>query len=1117
VVSSPDPEPPQDYSAEEVWSPNDFGLIVAVGIITSLSFWATVIQYLNIETRFLIPESHLSASQLTVQALAEYMAFTASSMVAGVVTMLVWYAVGLPRGFRAFAPLWRSALRVQIIIFTLCAVFAITWLSPWVFLAIFLLGWGYGWTYHDSVIESSKMGTEKLFDLIYDWSFAVFFSILLTIVILPSAFAVGITFLAAPLISMLQIPGIVYVCTKKDEIRTREYHQRELHASLDALAENADIPAPRQAQIYSAISNKPDISRVIHAIETLRKLRVVGESVESISSRAARNDFEIKKDRVSFARDRLDRIDLSSIDRDLFARGASDLKLLDRKSDELTANIQESEAEVTSRLRRRAQVQERLKPIQRAIQEVELDAGPSAAARDHEKMITTIGVAISMLRGDIPEADSSGWAFLTELEMAESQYERLATHVDENTAGYDVLKSEVLLLGDWIDEAQASLRDNNVVMAEHRLESIRPVLRAAEDRTIVGALPTVDKKLTGYRTIFDRLDERVSLTPLRLYRSLARNADALVRRARKDAVPTDVSSQLCEEAYSQLQEARAARELCGPHQTEAAAGWGPAELDQLHERILVSRYIDLVRSAGIRADCARRADLHIEDVTSLCDNAEQRLEAAIKVEAVVDLSNPVAIQKRLADIRSYRADQQVRSVGEDVFGLSAPIHPDQIPGARELTERKRSLESSRTDLEDILFAREQDIGMIEREAIKKLAAISLLEAENQARAAENLYDQERYEQAASHFQTGTEQIEAWLSDHKSEWPAEITTELEGLGRVCERNDAIARRVKLDLAEHTEFIPIESGYRSEKGSSVATMELSYAQSRRLNRGEYVDAEGERSVFEYDAIEKGGRIGSGGNADVYQATVATGGEEWVIALKEPRFRGTLQSVVTDQFVTEAERWSRLDDHDHITTVLAHGSVPLPWIAIEYMNEGDLSAIANSLDMEARFNVAIDVTDAVWHAHQRGIAHLDLKPPNILFKSGAQQRAPVAKVADWGLSKMLLDHSTSIDGLSPRYSAPEQFDSETFGGASSQTDIYQLGLIFYELFTETHPYEGSAAQIMHETLEGNPEAPSSFAPELPTEIDDVILTAMAKNPSERYEAAVELRDALQELSRV
>ena len=122
-------------------------------------------------------------------------------------------------------------------------------------------------------------------------------------------------------------------------------------------------------------------------------------------------------------------------------------------------------------------------------------------------------------------------------------------------------------------------------------------------------------------------------------------------------------------------------------------------------------------------------------------------------------------------------------------------------------------------------------------------------------------------------------------------------------------------------------------------------------------------------------------------------------------------------------------------------------------------------------------------------------------------------VPKVADWGLSKHLLEHSKSVEGLSPQYAAPEQFD-DSYGTPDDITDVYQLGAVFYELFTGEAVFDGQPTQVMHEVLHGEPTPPSERA-DVPPALDDVLLRALATDRADRYESVLYLRDDLQDLS--
>jgi outer membrane protein assembly factor BamB len=267
------------------------------------------------------------------------------------------------------------------------------------------------------------------------------------------------------------------------------------------------------------------------------------------------------------------------------------------------------------------------------------------------------------------------------------------------------------------------------------------------------------------------------------------------------------------------------------------------------------------------------------------------------------------------------------------------------------------------------------------------------------------------------------------------------------------------------------------------------------------------------LEYKNITKKGTVGAGGNADVYGATTETADGTLTFALKEPRLNGTISSDRVDRLLSEAETWANLDDHDHIVSIIDYGSDPLPWIAMEYMDGGHLGARANEFGTEQSLWIALAVTRGVHHAHRRGIAHLDLKPENILFRS-VNNKWDVPKIADWGLSKHLLEHSHSREGLSPHYAAPEQFD-EQVGPTDERTDIYQLGAVLYGLFTGQPPFKGSTASVMQNILTSKPKPPTRLNESLPSELDDIILKAMKKERADRYESIIYFRDALDTLT--
>jgi molecular chaperone DnaK len=265
-----------------------------------------------------------------------------------------------------------------------------------------------------------------------------------------------------------------------------------------------------------------------------------------------------------------------------------------------------------------------------------------------------------------------------------------------------------------------------------------------------------------------------------------------------------------------------------------------------------------------------------------------------------------------------------------------------------------------------------------------------------------------------------------------------------------------------------------------------------------------------AVDYDALSRGDRLGSGGRADVFEGTVPSPDGPVTVALKQPRFSGTLYSDVGERFVEEARRWARLDDHDHVVGVVDWGAEPLPWIAMEYMDGGTLDERAGDMSTTQALWTALSVARGVSHANKRGVAHLDLKPGNVLFRT-VEDGWDVPKVADWGLSRHLLDRSAGADGYTPAYAAPEQFDGDE--PVDAATDVYQLGAVCYELFTGRPPFEGDGpGDVVEQVRTSTPPPPSDVA-SVPAPVDDVVLTALSTEPADRYESTLYLRDALRE----
>src|SRR6185503_15643664 len=151
-----------------------------------------------------------------------------------------------------------------------------------------------------------------------------------------------------------------------------------------------------------------------------------------------------------------------------------------------------------------------------------------------------------------------------------------------------------------------------------------------------------------------------------------------------------------------------------------------------------------------------------------------------------------------------------------------------------------------------------------------------------------------------------------------------------------------------------------------------------------------------------------------------------------------------------------------------------------------------------------VFVELCEAVHHAHQRGVLHRDLKPSNVLVDAAERPR-----VLDFGLAKFVaedgaaeLSRSTGVLGT-PAYAAPEQLTGRS-AEVDSRSDVYSLGVIFFELLTRRKPVEGSVVQVLTHSLEKTPvRRPSHFDRSIGAELDAIALQALARERERRYQS--------------
>ena len=198
-----------------------------------------------------------------------------------------------------------------------------------------------------------------------------------------------------------------------------------------------------------------------------------------------------------------------------------------------------------------------------------------------------------------------------------------------------------------------------------------------------------------------------------------------------------------------------------------------------------------------------------------------------------------------------------------------------------------------------------------------------------------------------------------------------------------------------------------------------------------------------------------LGSGGFGAVYLAR-----DTWIdknVALKVPH----RQNLNFSELLQEPRLLAALDHPNIVSITTAEKQENIFFIVMEYVEGETLETViaGGALDTPRMLDMTTQACSAIQHAHDQGVIHRDLRPPNMLISS-----AGVLKVADFGVSRFLelAARGTTVIG-SPPYMAPEQFE----GKAVFASDIYSLGVTMYQMLTGVLPYESPTPSDLERLL--------------------------------------------------
>ena len=259
--------------------------------------------------------------------------------------------------------------------------------------------------------------------------------------------------------------------------------------------------------------------------------------------------------------------------------------------------------------------------------------------------------------------------------------------------------------------------------------------------------------------------------------------------------------------------------------------------------------------------------------------------------------------------------------------------------------------------------------------------------------------------------------------------------------------------------------------------------------------------------YEIIEQ---IGNGGMATVYKAKCHVLNR--YVAVKILKEEYTTDEEFIKRFNTEAQSAASLT-HPNIVSVYDVGSEgDLHYIVMELVKGKTLKEIINeegALSWKWSVNVAIQIASALETAHKNNIIHRDIKPHNIIITEDG-----IAKVTDFGIAKAVSNSTITAFGStmgSVHYFSPEHARG---GFTDAKSDLYSLGVVLYEMVTGRLPFNAdTAVSVALKHMQESPKEPMEINPSVPKSVNDIIMKAMRKDVSSRYQTATEM---LRDLSR-
>jgi len=252
-----------------------------------------------------------------------------------------------------------------------------------------------------------------------------------------------------------------------------------------------------------------------------------------------------------------------------------------------------------------------------------------------------------------------------------------------------------------------------------------------------------------------------------------------------------------------------------------------------------------------------------------------------------------------------------------------------------------------------------------------------------------------------------------------------------------------------------------------------------------------------------------ISRSGMASIFRAKDLK--DDRTVALKVPFMKFESDPGFFDRFKRE-EEIGRTLNHPYLLRVepIEPEERSRPYIVMEFLQGQTLGQLMRSvrpMPVTDTLRIASRIAEALHYLHDHGIVHRDLKPDNIMITNDGSIR-----IMDFGIAKMDNSRRLTFGGFQPAMGTPDYMAPEQVKGkrGDARTDIYSLGAILYEMLTGHPPFEAETPLlIMNARLSGDPIPPRKHNPEIPAQVEEIILHAMERNAIDRYPNALAMKE--------